>query len=435
MYGWKSSLFVVLIVGIGGAVMLSTQGIAPYWAAPIAGVVALVFVITGIWEHRENRKSFAEAENFKAGYAFKNQNEEQKYYAWAEKHPPTPPSTNMLADLIGRYRAPRLVAELLGVLALGAIEVILFKERAEGREEPGVIYIVLGGMILLLYFALSNIFGFRARRYYCRLSDRPDFLNVERSYTDGIIIGHHISYISIGSEYITLVTTKGVIPVRRGDIVRVCRANVLTAYYTNSVYSGKKESYFIKLYTSGEVRVQLNKFEMIQAYELLKQRGYRWLMIVTSDIEIDDQNLARLVDRMQQVTGTENVGLYQPSCALSRHGRALPQSLCHYTGRLRRVNFQEGWFHLVCRELLDEVLPVDLNLNRLGWGIDLALCHFARLHRMLVLVDDRVRVIHPKGRGYSKEEARVQMQRWHASIPGYESPRHFRPLRDEIRYC
>ncbi len=173
---------------------------------------------------------------------------------------------------------------------------------------------------------------------------------------------------------------------------------------------------------------------MNQAYELLKQRGYRWLMIVTSDIEIDDRNLSRLVERMQQVTGTENVGLYQPSCALSRRGRALYQSLCHYTGRLRRVNFQEGWFHMVCRELLDEVLPVDLTLNRLGWGIDLALCHFARLHRMLVLVDDRVRVIHPKGRGYSKSEAREQMLRWHASIPGYESPRHFRPLKDEIRY-
>ena len=34
----------------------------------------------------------------------------------------------------------------------------------------------------------------------------------------------------------------------------------------------------------------------------------------------------------------------------------------------------------------------------------------------------------------SLDAAREQMRRWQAGIPGYESPRHFRPLRDEIRY-
>ena len=173
---------------------------------------------------------------------------------------------------------------------------------------------------------------------------------------------------------------------------------------------------------------------MNEAYRLLLERDYRWLMVVTSDIEIDPANTARLVSAMQEVARTANVGLYQPSCALSLHGRALYQSVCHYTGRMRRVNFQEGWFHLVCREILDEALPVDLSLNRLGWGVDLVLSHFARLKRMLVLVDDRVRVVHPRGSGYNRDAAREQMRRWQATIPGYESPRHFRPLRDAVRY-
>ena len=173
---------------------------------------------------------------------------------------------------------------------------------------------------------------------------------------------------------------------------------------------------------------------MNEAYMLLLERGYRWLMIVTSDIEIDAANTAKLVAGMQETARTSNVGLYQPSCALSLHGRALYQSLCHYTGRVRKVNFQEGWFHLVCREILDEVMPVDLSLNRLGWGIDLVFSHFARMKRMLVLVDDRVRVVHPRGSGYNREAAREQMRRWQATIPGYTSPRHFRPLRDEIHF-
>lgn len=173
---------------------------------------------------------------------------------------------------------------------------------------------------------------------------------------------------------------------------------------------------------------------MNEAYRLLCERGSRWLMIVTSDIEIDEKNTRKLIAGMQDIARTVNVGLYQPSCGWSLHGRALPQSVCHYTGRMRQVNFQEGWFHLVCREILDEALPIDVSVNRLGWGVDLVLSHFARLKKMLVLVDDRVRVVHPRGSGYNREAAKEQMVRWQAGIPGYVSPRHFRPWKDKIRY-
>lgn len=173
---------------------------------------------------------------------------------------------------------------------------------------------------------------------------------------------------------------------------------------------------------------------MNKAYELLCEKGFRWLMIVTSDIEIDAENTAKLIAAMKDISRSVNVGLYQPSCRLSFHGRALYQSLCHYTGRMRKVNFQEGWFHLACREILDKVLPVDCTINRLGWGIDLALSHFCRISRMLIIVDDRVKVVHPKGTGYNRDEALRQMRLWHSGIGGYTSPRHFRPLNEKIRY-
>lgn len=171
---------------------------------------------------------------------------------------------------------------------------------------------------------------------------------------------------------------------------------------------------------------------MNKAYELLLDRGYRWLMIVTSDIEIDEENTVRLIAAMKEISRSLNVGLYQPSCRLSLHGRALYQSVCHYTGKMRKVNFQEGWFHMVCREVLDMLMPVDCSVNRFGWGIDLALCHFARISHRLIIVDDRVKVVHPKGTGYNRDEALKQMRIWHSGIDGYTSPRHFRPLRDKI---
>lgn len=173
---------------------------------------------------------------------------------------------------------------------------------------------------------------------------------------------------------------------------------------------------------------------MNKAYELLLQKDYRWLMIVTSDIEISDADAAKLVRQMTKLSHSVNVGLYQPSCRWSRRGRALPQSICHLTGRIRKVNFQEGWFHMVSREVLEAILPVNCAVNKFGWGIDLALCHAARIQGRLILVDDGVKVLHPRGTGYAKEEALSQMRAWHATIPGYTSPRHFKALKEKIRY-
>lgn len=171
---------------------------------------------------------------------------------------------------------------------------------------------------------------------------------------------------------------------------------------------------------------------MNEAWQRGVKGGYGWVLVLTSDLQISDKHMARLVKALEQVSHAQNVGLYQPSTAW--RGRSLPQSRCHWTGRMRPTNFQEGWFHLVRTDLLGRVCPIDLSLNRLGWGIDLALSHFARVDKLLVLVDDRIRVVHPGGSGYNREEAQRQMRAWHASLPGYTSPRHFRPLREPVRY-
>lgn len=171
---------------------------------------------------------------------------------------------------------------------------------------------------------------------------------------------------------------------------------------------------------------------MNEAYSRALEKGCRWLMIVTSDIEIDDANTVRLIRGMKDIMGTQNVALYQPSCKWSLKGRAHLQSMCHFSRGLRCVNFQEGWFHMVRLDIMGEFMPIDTEINRMGWGIDLALAHFARLRGRLVIVDDRVRVVHPRGTGYNRDVAKSQMREWLSSIPGYISPRHFRPRPTKI---
>ena len=171
---------------------------------------------------------------------------------------------------------------------------------------------------------------------------------------------------------------------------------------------------------------------MNEAWKRGVEGDYRWVLVLTSDLQIREKHTARLLEALRQVSHALNVGLYQPSTAW--RGRSLPQSRCHWTGRMRPASFQEGWFHLVRLDLLGKVCPIDLSLNRLGWGIDLALSHYARVEGLLNLVDDRIRVVHPGGSGYNRDEALRQMRAWHASLPGYTSPRHFRPLRAKVLY-
>ena len=173
---------------------------------------------------------------------------------------------------------------------------------------------------------------------------------------------------------------------------------------------------------------------MNEAYRRCEEGGYGWLMVVTSDIEIDEENTAKLVQAMKKVSRAKNIAMYQPCCRWSRRGRALHQSMCHFTGRMRCVNFQEGWFHLVRADIAARLFPVDTRLNLFGWGVDVALCHFARISGDLIIVDDGVKVLHPKGTGYNREEAMRQMRTWHNTIPGFVSPRHFRANRAPIEY-
>lgn len=169
-----------------------------------------------------------------------------------------------------------------------------------------------------------------------------------------------------------------------------------------------------------------------EAFRRASEGGYGWVMLVTSDVAITPAASEKLCAAMKELSKSVNVGLYQPSTAW--RGRSLPQSRCHWTGRLRCTNFQEGWFHLVRTDLLEKICPIDTSINLFGWGIDLALSHYARLEKLLVLVDDRIRVVHPGGSGYNKEGALQQMRAWHATLPGYTSPRHFRPLKEPVRY-
>ena len=171
---------------------------------------------------------------------------------------------------------------------------------------------------------------------------------------------------------------------------------------------------------------------MNEAYRLAIEGGYPWVVIVTSDVGISNKGARALCRRMEKLSYAENVGLYQPGNSL--WGTSHSKSRARLFGGIRRTNFQEGWFHLVRTDLLGHICPIDLSINRLGWGLDMALCYFANIEEKLILVDSDITVRHPGGTGYNRDEADRQMQAWFTTIPGFRDPFHMPKANGPIRY-
>lgn len=132
------------------------------------------------------------------------------------------------------------------------------------------------------------------------------------------------------------------------------------------------------------------------------------LLLITSDVEIPDAKA--LIDRITEVYSSRKVGVYAPSAAHSTHGHMNNKG----TGKLRKVTFTEGFCFVMPKEYLDQICPINLEVNRIGHGIDVFMGYLSMKNKAYALVDDTIIVDHPHGSGYSDKEARVQRDNWFA---------------------
>jgi|GEM_PF-1451425 len=162
---------------------------------------------------------------------------------------------------------------------------------------------------------------------------------------------------------------------------------------------------------------------MNEAYARAVEGGYKWVVVLTSDLRISEKDIPRLARSISKMSKAVNVGLYQPANSLK--GTAHWHSMRKRPYKLRRRRFQEGWFHMVRTDVLGKICPVDTSVNRLGWGLDVALSYYCLKEDLLILVDSRIPVEHPAGTGYNREEAERQMKVWFSLIPGFKNPEEF----------
>jgi len=133
----------------------------------------------------------------------------------------------------------------------------------------------------------------------------------------------------------------------------------------------------------------------------------RSILFVASDVRVADAH--ELVARAVDALSSHDVGAWAPSAQASAH----PSMVYQATKRARRAPFVEGFCFAAKMDLLGE-LPIDTELNSIGWGLDVHLGYLAACRRSRCLVDDRVQVFHPRGSAYDKADARMQRDAWYA---------------------
>ncbi len=134
------------------------------------------------------------------------------------------------------------------------------------------------------------------------------------------------------------------------------------------------------------------------------------ILLICSDVEVDEPG--HLLARLTTAFRDPAVQLWGPCSTGSPHPQMWPRG----SGGTRQVSFVEGFCFAARKSLLDRVCPVDLEVNRLGWGIDVLLGYHAARQGGISLVDDAVEVHHPVTTGYGIAQARAQRNAWFAGF-------------------
>lgn len=154
-----------------------------------------------------------------------------------------------------------------------------------------------------------------------------------------------------------------------------------------------------------------------ETYKLSVSKGARWMITITSDLEIDDENLEKLKTIINnEIFDSIEIGTYQPSLKEGSSAYGLQEVndsneilFNHHTGGIRPIVCGEDWF------LMSRVSETHYTFSLYqtgeyyyGWGIGFCICHSCRINGFKNVIDDRIEVYNPAGCGYDREEANKQ---------------------------
>lgn len=150
---------------------------------------------------------------------------------------------------------------------------------------------------------------------------------------------------------------------------------------------------------------------MNESCRLMNLMNKDWLLFITGDVEISEDNYLKLLDAIKNLDG---IGSYSPCVT--------PSSKSHFFCKrvspsgLRDVKFNEGFMTLVRKDIINQICPIHSSINKHGWGVDVYTGYIANKMGLRCVVDDFVQVYHPPSTGYDLFEASTGMYDWLDSL-------------------
>jgi len=184
--------------------------------------------------------------------------------------------------------------------------------------------------------------------------------------------------------------------------------------------NGDSEQAFLDLQPSDHIKFFNNIYfggQYFEAYKLCVEKHARWMVTITSDLEIDDENLEKLKSIMSdEIYDSLDIGIYQPSakegsscfgtCKVWEKNSYL---FNNHTGGLRDIEGGEDWFFMTrMSETHDAFSLYQTGNYQLGWGIGYCFSIESQFDGFRNVIDDRVEVFHPFGSNYDTKEAERQ---------------------------
>lgn len=146
-----------------------------------------------------------------------------------------------------------------------------------------------------------------------------------------------------------------------------------------------------------------------KALSMFNAGNYDWLLVLTSDVLIDDVNAGKLLNKIDYIKNSTNVGLFAPSVDITSGDYW--GNVNNGTDNMYNVLVQNGFFHLINKKVLHEVGD-KTGSDVFGYGIDLLLSSICNTKKLLNVVDYSIKAHHPNESGYSKSAARKEYNKF-----------------------
>lgn len=145
--------------------------------------------------------------------------------------------------------------------------------------------------------------------------------------------------------------------------------------------------------------------------EALKLANKEVMFLINSDVTV--KNPSRLMNRMKNhfIQHGDKAGIYSPNFWWTPWTYD-PELLQHLGDNVRKVPMTDSTVWAIKTSLAQKTGQVPLEINNLGWGIEIVAAYYAHLEGKYVVRDYGIKLEHPQSTAYDRNLADTQFRLW-----------------------